>query len=458
MLLLASLAMPPVTQASDYKVIYVDVSNTGFEDGSSEHPYNTIQEGIDAASASDLVLVAPGVYHEHIVLKQGVVVRGAGAEVTIIDGGGSGKVVTGADNSLLEGFTITGGGGFPWGAGVFCSGSSPTIANNIITGNETAVVTVYSSSPVITHNSIIRNLDGIYVNIGSSPIITNNLVAHHFGGLFIDHASSPIITNNTIVYNYSSFAILNYYFAGSPKITNNIIAYNTVGVGVVYLARPVVSYCLFWGNQLDYWGWGVNENVLMTTDPENDPIEWYNNIHADPMFVDPASDDFRLRDTSPAIDSGSNQAPALPAEDLDGNPRVVDGDGDGLAVVDIGAFEHQVRLIRASIDIDPDTLNLKSRGRWVTCYIELPEGCDVREIDVSTVLLNDVVPAESKSAEVGDHDRDGVPDLAVKFERLEVQAIVEPGVAILRVTGKCGGIPFLGKDNIHVIAPPDSRS
>lgn len=45
--------------------------------------------------------------------------------------------------------------------------------------------------------------------------------------------------------------------------------------------------------------------------------------------------------------------------------------------------------IPAAIDIDPNTLNWISKGRWITCYIELPEGYDVGDIDVSTITLDD---------------------------------------------------------------------
>jgi hypothetical protein len=43
--------------------------------------------------------------------------------------------------------------------------------------------------------------------------------------------------------------------------------------------------------------------------------------------------------------------------------------------------------IIASIDIKPDTLNLKSKGNWITAYIELPEGSNVGDIDCSTIRL-----------------------------------------------------------------------
>ena len=49
--------------------------------------------------------------------------------------------------------------------------------------------------------------------------------------------------------------------------------------------------------------------------------------------------------------------------------------------------------IVATVDFDPDTLNLGSGGEWVTAYIELPDGYDVAGIDASSVLLNGEVSA-----------------------------------------------------------------
>lgn len=77
-------------------------------------------------------------------------------------------------------------------------------------------------------------------------------------------------------------------------------------------------------------------------------------------------------------------------------------------------------IINATIDINPDTLNLKSNGKWITCYIELPEDNDVADIDVSTVMLENTVYAEPSPTEIGDYDSDGIADLMVKFDRQEV--------------------------------------
>lgn len=105
--------------------------------------------------------------------------------------------------------------------------------------------------------------------------------------------------------------------------------------------------------------------------------------------------------------------------------------------------------LKAIIDIDPNTLNLKSKGRWITCYIDLPEGYDVNEIDISTILLEDTIPAEWG-------DVQGTT-LMVKFERSEVEDYIGvPQESIeLWVTGEFfDGTQFEGSDTIRVICPP----
>jgi hypothetical protein len=61
------------------------------------------------------------------------------------------------------------------------------------------------------------------------------------------------------------------------------------------------------------------------------------NLSSDPKFLDPASRDYRLRGRSPAVDAGTNTA--APTTDLRGLARPLDGNGDGVAVTDMGAFE-----------------------------------------------------------------------------------------------------------------------
>ena len=59
------------------------------------------------------------------------------------------------------------------------------------------------------------------------------------------------------------------------------------------------------------------------------------------QVVDPANGDYRVQMTSPVIDTGNDGAPQMPPADIAGNPRIVDGNGDGVDHVDMGAFEYR---------------------------------------------------------------------------------------------------------------------
>jgi len=104
--------------------------------------------------------------------------------------------------------------------------------------------------------------------------------------------------------------------------------------------------------------------------------------------------------------------------------------------------------IPAIVRITPRTLNLQSKGKWMTCHIELPENYDIADINVVSIRLNDVIPAELKPVGVGGKK------LMVKFSRPWLQNIVSVGdVVELKVTGLVDGVPFEGWDNIRVIDP-----
>jgi len=117
--------------------------------------------------------------------------------------------------------------------------------------------------------------------------------------------------------------------------------------------------------------------------------------------------------------------------------------------------------ITAEVSIDPDTINLMSRGKWITGYIELPPGMDPEEIEVGTVLLNGVIPAAQSPTGIGDIDNDGIPDLMVKFPRdqlfpmflreLEMNVNYLDGPVELSVSGVSPTVgPFTGSDWVFV--------
>jgi PKD repeat protein len=76
------------------------------------------------------------------------------------------------------------------------------------------------------------------------------------------------------------------------------------------------------------------------------------NIDVDPQFVDAAAGDFHLLWSSPAIDAGGSTCGApCQGSDLDGLTRPIDGDGDGVATRDMGAYEYGRRppTVHASV-------------------------------------------------------------------------------------------------------------
>ena len=114
----------------------------------------------------------------------------------------------------------------------------------------------------------------------------------------------------------------------------------------------------------------------------------------------------------------------------------------------------------AELDITPNTLNLKSRGKWITAFIE-PVFGSAKDIEIDTVFLEGVVPAVSnpkydfvtnESEYLVDHDGDGTLERKVKFDRASVQELLTPSTAELTVSGSLSdGTAFSGTDTIRAI-------
>lgn len=95
------------------------------------------------------------------------------------------------------------------------------------------------------------------------------------------------------------------------------------------------------------------------------------------------------------------------------------------------------------LDLDPDTLNLRSKGKWVTAYVEV-ENASVADVDPGSLRLNGLAPAWTRT-------RDGV--LVAKFDRAALTATVQPGdrvVVTLTGTWK-DGAAFTATDTIRAI-------
>ena len=133
--------------------------------------------------------------------------------------------------------------------------------------------------------------------------------------------------------------------------------------------------------------------------------------------------------------------------------------------------------ISATVDITPSTLNLKSKGKWITCRIELPEGYNASDIDRTTIMLNGSIPVDPFWIDTPDDfvvpllmvfarsraRDDGVSHSMLKFDRTAVEELIVArgityGNVTLTITGEVGGEPFEGSDIIRGRMPGDVDS
>lgn len=242
----------------------------------------------------------------------------------------------------------TGGGGINIGGA-----ASAQIINNIITGNQTGsdgggIALFAAGTPTIRGNTISGNITGatgggISMFNFSDALIVENLIinnqAFQGGGiawLVPSGDRGPLLVSNTIAGNLSTQPGSGIFADGfdiNTLLVDNIIV-GQAGQNAVFCGNSNdTNPPAFHFN--DVFSTGVAAYGGICTDQSGQN----GNISADPQFVNPASSDYHLSAGSPAIDAGTNSEPNLPPKDLGGNDRILDGNGDCIATVDMGAFE-----------------------------------------------------------------------------------------------------------------------
>ena len=273
--------------------------------------------------------------------------------------------------------------------------SNCTFNNNTSDQNGGAILNIYTDGS-ITNCTFSKNRTqnagsggGAICNFSSSPNITNcsfgeNLTNWGGGALyngpssFGANSSSPVIVNCIFSGNTSDYvggAIWNSTGAtgASPTLTNCTFFNNTCtngpGGAIInnYQCSPIITNCILWGDHAT----SANE-ISNSTSPTCHPVVTYSNVqggytgtgnlNADPLFVDSAGGDVHLKTGSPCIDAGNNLAPNLPTTDFEGNPRILDGDGDNIKRVDIGADEFLGSFVTPGILTDKDEISVPWGG------------------------------------------------------------------------------------------------
>ncbi len=197
---------------------YVDCSVSASGNGTSwAAAFKIIQEGLNAASSGDTVMVDAGLYYENVYFNgKSVALLGSGAVSTIVDGGGTDSVITfwGSETALcvISGFTIRGGQDF-YGGGILCGNlgkhSTASIENNIIVSNS-----------CLDCGGGVAFCDGIIQN----NTVSQNLASGDGGGLY---ECGGTIQNNNIS-NNSAMNGGGLYGCGGP-IVGNTVSDNSAG-------------------------------------------------------------------------------------------------------------------------------------------------------------------------------------------------------------------------------------
>ncbi len=169
---------------------------------------------------------------------------------------------------------------------------------------------LYGSKVYLVNNTISDN--EVYAGTAGSAKSTG-------GGLFFDTADeawapSDVMITNSIVYGNHSPS------TGAADIANVISNSGNAN-----------------GSHL-----GIDHTDFHTLKSHGTDVvhpEINHELREDPKFSHHPLTLYHLTSASPCIDQGDNLALSIPAEDLAGHKRILDGNGDGLATVDMGSYE-----------------------------------------------------------------------------------------------------------------------
>ena len=202
----------------------------------------------------------------------------------------------------------------------------------------------------------------------------SNVATVRGGGIYIDGGLADRYPSKLINCSFwLNSATIGGAIYGNVLDLTNCTLYNNSASGTgggVYVYRHygenIVTNSVLWGNTPD-------EIYVDPYEPSTPPVITYSdidlkdssaspypgtgNINTSPLFVDATNGDFHLQSNSPCIDAGDNSTSNIPTTDFEGDDRIIDGEGNGTATVDMGADEYAGAPMDSDLDGVPDSVD-----------------------------------------------------------------------------------------------------
>lgn len=208
----------------------------------------TIQATLDGAAEGDTVLVPEGVYLEHVRVETRVTLRGEGA---IIDGEGTGTVLTiSAPNTIVEGLVVRGSGS-DLGAPDVCIYTEPSatgvqIRDNEVTDCAFGIWIHQSHHGVVVDNRVhggrdVRMADrgnGIHLFDANHLEVMRNVVTGSRDGIYVSATDESIIAENRA--DGQRFGI-HYMYSNRNTVRDNQTSDNTGGIALMQSRNLIVT-------------------------------------------------------------------------------------------------------------------------------------------------------------------------------------------------------------------------
>lgn len=204
------------------------------------------------------------------------------------------------------------------------------------------------TSSYIRGNEATEQAGGFYSRYASSKLINSlisgNKSGKHGGGMYFN-TETPEIINTTISGNYSGERGGGISIIGGSVIafSNSVLYGNTSPEGNEFWICATCS-----ANTDSSLYKNASGDVFITTGGSHNVT---NSSTSDPLFLNAlaptgantpnTSGNYMIKSTSPAVDAAGNAyVPGSITDDLRGKDRIIDGDGNSTATVDMGAYEY----------------------------------------------------------------------------------------------------------------------